>query len=462
MNHYILIVDDQPEIRSILSQVLGYEGYKVISAQNGREALEANKNTAFDLVLLDIQLPDMSGIEVLNQLRERNPELLVVMITAYGTVESAVQAMKFGAYDYLQKPLRADTIILVTRKALERKRLLDENKYLHEILEKKYEFQNIIAKNKRMLEIFELIKKVAPSKTTVLIEGESGTGKELMAKAIHFNSPRREAKFVPLNCGGVPETLLESELFGYVRGAFTGAFGSKVGLLEIADNGTIFLDEVATMPVSLQVKLLRVLQENIFFAVGSTKPIEVDIRIIAASNQNLESAVKAGIFREDLYYRLNVIRIIIPPLRERREDIPLLSNHFLTKFNKELGKKIEGFSKSAMESLLRYDWPGNVRELENAVEHAVTLAGSNLIEPQDFPEPSRLSAKAENLFTNLSLHQAKQEFEKQYIIELLKINHGNVTRTAKMAQIARQNMQLKLKEYGIEPKEFAIKKVTKS
>jgi DNA-binding NtrC family response regulator len=453
----ILIIDDDRSICELLGHILENDRHQADAAFTGAEALKAAADGDYDLFLLDMQLPDVTGLEMISSLAELRPETPVIIITGHASIEDAVKAVKAGVYDYLQKPLHADQVLMAVNQALERKKLLEENRYLKETLNEKYGFDTILTKNKAMLSIFATIRKVADTRATVLITGESGTGKELVARAVHFNSGRRNARFVPINCGGIPETLLESELFGYVRGAFTGAVGSKPGLFKSADRGTIFLDEIASMPQSLQVKLLRVLQEGTYYPLGSVTPVEIDVRVVAASNQNLEEAVKAGTFREDLYYRLNVIHILIPPLRERKEDIPNLAQHFSEKYAKEHGKAIKGLEPAAQEQLMRHSWPGNVRELENAVEHAVAVCAGQTLTARDFPERrSHAASGGGGSMIHQTLHQARDEFEKQYIQALLEATGGNITKAAVMAGIARQNLQLKIKESGINPKAYAL------
>ncbi len=452
----ILIIDDDQSVCLLLQQILETGGYHVTAAATGEQGMAALKRQEYPVVLLDMHLPDSFGLDLIARIHEQNADASVIVITGFASVETAVQAIKSGAYDYLQKPLHVDSVKLTVEKGLERSRLLSENKYLHQTLDERYGFEKIIAKSKPMMLVFDLIRKVSDTSTTVLVQGESGTGKELVARALHFNSKRRQAKFVPLNCGGIPENLLESELFGYVRGAFTGAVGSKQGLFQRADRGTIFLDEIATLPLVLQVKLLRVLQEGTFYPLGGTTPVEVDIRVVAATNIDLESAVKSGAFREDLYYRLNVIQINLPPLRDRRDDIMLLAAHFLKKYAGDQGKSIDSFSPEAIGHLTRCDWPGNVRELENAVEHAVAMCPGGVLEPMHFPQRrAGPVTDDQNTMADLPLHQARAEFEKRYIRALLTVTGGNVSRAAGMAGIARQNLQLKLKEYDISSRSFA-------
>ena len=455
----ILIIDDEEPIREILSQIISNAGYQVQAVSDGVQGLKAVAEGDFDVALLDMHLPDISGLELIPRLREVSPEISLTIITGHATVESAVKAIKLGAYDYLEKPLHTEEVLLSIRQAVERNALLDQNKYLQLTLDHRYGFENIIAKSKKMLVIFDMIRKVADTNTTVLIQGESGTGKELVARAIHFNSRKKGARFVPLNCGGIPETLLESELFGHTKGAFTGAASAKPGLFQVADKGTVFLDEVATMPPSTQVKLLRVLQEGVFFPVGATTPVQVDVRVLAAANQDLEQEVKKGTFRQDLFYRLNVIQINLPSLRERPEDILLLAHHFLAKYCREQAKEINSLSPEAAEYLTRYNWPGNVRELENAMEHAVALCTGKVIKITDIPRRNlNMELEQVSLPLDKPMREALDMFEKQYIEGLLKITGGNVTKASEMAAMARQNMQLKLRQLGISSKSFSLSK----
>lgn len=452
----VLVIDDEEPIREILSQIISEAGYQIQVVEDGKFGLIAMAENDYDVVLLDLHLPDIPGLELIPKLKVISPETSLIMITGHATVESAVRAIRAGAYDYLEKPLHAEDVLLAIRQGAERRRLLDQNKYLQQALDQRYGFENIIAKSGKMIAIFEMIRKIADTSTTVLIQGESGTGKELVARAIHFNSRRKAGRFVPLNCGGIPDTLLESELFGHTKGAFTGAASAKQGLFQMADKGTVFLDEVATMPLSTQVKLLRVLQEGAFFPVGATSPIEVDVRVLAAANQDLETEVKRGTFRQDLFYRLNVIQVKLPPLRERPEDILLLSHHFLQKYCAEQSKQLEDFSPEAAEYLTRHSWPGNVRELENAIEHAVALCNGPSVKLKDLPNRSRDQSLGQiPLPLDLPLKDARDMFERQYIEGLLKITGGNVTKAAAMAGMARQNMQLKLREYGISSRTYS-------
>ncbi len=378
----ILVVDDEQRQRSILKTILSEEGYRVYEASTGEEALKILKERAPDLVLTDLKMPEMDGLQLLKKIREAGgnqpPEVLIM--TAYGTIASAVEAIKNGAFDYLTKPLDRETLLIKIRQALQRQQLLRENISLREALYDKFSLNGLVGRSTSMQNVIEMVKKVAPTNATVLIVGESGTGKELVARAIHYLSPRKSRPFTAINCASIPESLLESELFGYEPGAFTGATTKKKGLFEVSDGGTVFLDEIGDMPLQLQPKLLRVLQDGELRRLGGQSPIRVDIRVLAATHQDLEDLIDRGLFREDLYYRLRVFTIKLPPLRERREDIPLLAEHFLRKYNQEFGKRIEGFSRDAMEALNRYHWPGNVRQLQSVIERAVIICDSGLIE----------------------------------------------------------------------------------
>src|SRR3989449_5363508 len=375
----VLVVDDEKSMRDLLSITLEKEGYDVVTAAGGEAAIEALRRDATDAVITDLRMPKVDGLQVLRAAKEIAPDTTVIMITAVASTESAVEAMKLGAYDYITKPFKLDEVNLIVRNALERKRLRDENLYLRKQLETQHRFENIIGKSGRILEVFDTIRKISDSPSTAMITGESGTGKELVARAIHFNSLRRDKPFVSVNCGAIPEGLMESELFGHVKGSFTGAVANKIGLFAAAEGGTLFLDEITEIPPLLQVKLVRAIQMREIRRVGDTKDIKTDVRLIAASNRDLETAVREGVMREDLFYRLNVLPIDLPPLRERREDIPLLVAHFIQKFTKELGKDVRGVTPDALAVLERHHWPGNIRELENALERAIVLGASEML-----------------------------------------------------------------------------------
>jgi len=424
MNNSFLIhlIDDEPIIHDVLGQLLSSEGYQVEISSSGEEALEKFKEQKFDLILLDLLMPGLDGLEVLKQIKRIDPEALVIIITAYASVESALTAMKMGAYDYIQKPFKNDELLMTIARALEHQNLQKENVRLREELKKKFSFSNIIGKSPSMLNVFELIKTAAPTRSTILIQGESGTGKELVARAIHMNSDRSDHPFIVVNSGSLPPDLLESHLFGHVKGAFTGAVADKKGLFEAADRGTIFFDEISSIGLETQVKLLRVMQDKEFMRLGGTKTIKVDVRIIAATNTDLEELIQQKLFRKDLFYRLNVIKIELPPLRARKEDIPLLIKHFIDLYNRENNKEIEGVSEEVMEILMDYDWPGNVRELENVLERAVVLSRSNIITREALP-PFLLNEKRITLDEdpgNFNLKEKTLEFQKKLITSALK------------------------------------------
>jgi len=448
----ILIVDDEKNYLVVLEALLGSEGYETITVDNAADALEHIRNPDLDLVITDMKMPGMSGMELLEEAKKINYELPVIVMTAFGTIEMAVDAIKKAAYDYITKPFRNDELKLTVRKALEKYRLVMENRHLNEALSDKYRFGNIIGKSKPMMEIYDLIRKVSKSKASVLITGPSGTGKELIANAIHYNSPRKDRPFISINCGALTETLLESELFGHEKGSFTGAVAMKKGRFELADGGTLFLDEVGEMPPSLQVKLLRVLQEMAFERVGGTKTIKVDVRILSASNRDIKEDVVNGLFREDLFYRLNVIHIEVPSLKERGEDIHMLVNHFIGKYRDDENKRVE-VSSEAWKALYNYNWPGNIRELENIIERAVVLNSTGVIGIEDLPE--YLSEKKTDLDVdsfipeNAPLQQTLEQIEKKIILRALK-KCGNVqSHAAEMIGITKSLFQHKMRKYNI-------------
>ena len=452
---HLLVIDDEENMRHMLSTVLGKGGYLVDTASDGSEGLKMIDETHYDYVLCDIKMPKMSGMDFLKAAREKLNSTTVIMMSAYGTIDTAIAAMKLGAYDYISKPFKADEVYMTLKKADERERLKRENIQLKERIqniEGNYNFGNIVAKSKAMQSVFQLADKASQYKTTVLILGESGTGKELIARAIHFQGQRSEKPLVPVNCGGIPDNLLESELFGYKKGAFTGADQNKNGLFQAADGGTIFLDEIGELPVALQVKLLRVLQENEIRPIGDSKSTKIDVRVIAATAKNLEKEVRKGTFREDLFYRLNVLSIKLPPLRDRNEDIPPLCEHFLERFRESLGKDITEISSAAMSQLLSYHWPGNVRELENAIERAVVLAEDSLLLPENFPPEFTQSPKtghANGLIEGFSLKEAQRVLEKKLITKALKETGGNRTQAARLLEISHPSLLSKIKAYDI-------------
>jgi len=443
----ILVVDDEPDMRELLRDVLQERGCRVALAQSGREALKRLGEDEYAVVLTDLRMKEMEGIELLKEIKRSYPETNVIIMTAFGSVETAIEAMKQGAYDYLVKPIKTEELVRVTERALREAALRREVNHLRREVHKEYSFHQILGKSKPMREVFDLIRRVADSPTNLLITGESGTGKELVAKAIHYNSARRDAPFVPVNCAAIPEALLESELFGHMKGSFTDAKADKRGLFEEAQGGTLLLDEISELPLMLQAKLLRAVQEREIRRVGATRPTAVDVRIIAATNLALAEEVKEKRFREDLYYRLNVIELRIPPLRERREDILLLVDAFLHKLADTAHKAVRGISESALLLLLDYAWPGNVRELENVIERAVTLARGEKIVPEDLP-PVVQGARGERRVIDeaeertLPLH----EMEKEYILRILEKTGGNKYQAAQVLGIDRKTLYRKLAE----------------
>jgi len=446
----VLVIDDEENLRHYLQLILGEAGYQVAIAQDGKEALEKMQRHAWDIILCDIKMPTMDGMALLKAAKEKGLEGTIIMMSAYGTVDTAVEAMKIGAYDYVSKPFNADEIILTLKKAEERERLREENIRLRDEVQRDYDLANIVAQSKEMRTIFALIKKVARHKSSVLITGESGTGKELVARAIHHNSDRKDKSLISVNCGAIPENLLESELFGHVKGAFTDAIKSKRGLFEMAHQGSMFLDEVGELPQNLQVKLLRVLQDGEIRRVGDTHASHVDVGIIAATAKDLASEVKNNRFREDLYYRLNVLPIHIPPLRERQEDIPPLVAYFIEVYNKKLGLGIQGISQGAMERFLQYPWPGNVRELENIIERAMILAEGDTIVMEGLLMHMHGDEGSGPSSSGLSIKKGAREMEIRLIKEALKQTRGNRLRAARILEISHKALLYKLKDYGLE------------
>ena len=421
----ILVVDDEAPVRDMIKKGLSQMGgYNVEVAKNGLEAIEKIEKDVFDLVLTDLKMPEMDGLELLKTLKGIRPEVMVILMTAYGSIETAVEAMRLGANDYITKPIDLNELLIHISKTQKESLLLRENRLLRTEVRRKFEFNNIIGKSKKMQEIFSLIEKVALGSSTVIIYGSSGTGKELVAKAIHYNSPRADRPFIPFNCGAIPETLVESELFGHTKGAFTGAIQAKKGLFEEANGGTLFLDEISTILPSVQVKLLRVLQEKELMRVGSTERIKIDVRMIAATNENLEENMKKGKFREDLFYRLHVFPILLPDLKDRKEDIALLAYHFLDLYSKEAKKEIKGVSKEAMKLLLEYHWPGNVRELENTIERAVIMTDQDYLVPQDLPR-DMTEGFSEMIKRGVKNRKSLEDIKSEYIREILKEVGGN-------------------------------------
>lgn len=440
----ILVVDDEPEMCRLLSDVLTEEGHTVETANTGEKAL-AMLSDHVDLLITDLRLKEMKGLELMHQVKQVRPEVSVIIITAFGTIESAIEAMKKGAYDYIPKPFKVDELLLVVQKALGEGTLRREVARLRREIGKKYQFDNILGKSKTMQAIFDLIRRISDTASNILITGESGTGKELVTKAIHYNSLRKDRPFIPVNCAAIPETLLESELFGYVKGAFTDAKGDRAGLFEEARGGTLFLDEISELPMSLQAKLLRVLQDKEVRRVGATQQVKVDVRVIAASNLDLAEEVKQRRFRDDLFYRLDVLQIQVPPLRERRDDILLLAHHFLRKYQQETAKTIKGISESALALFLEYSWPGNVRELENAIERAVILACGDQITLDDLP-PTLTGSRGDYSTSEKALERllSLEELERQYITRILEQTGGNKYKAAQILGIDRKTLYRKL------------------
>ncbi|MFQ5900639.1 MAG: sigma-54-dependent transcriptional regulator [Thermodesulfobacteriota bacterium] len=450
----ILVVDDEKSMREFLSIFLKREGYEVMTAASGKEAMKLFDQTIFDMVITDIKMPRMNGLDLLKATKDRNPETAVIMITAYASVDTAVEAMKRGAYDYISKPFKVDEIKLIINNALEKRKLKQENILLKKAFKEKYSFKNIIGKSPKMLDIYRLISTVASTRANVLISGESGTGKELVAKAIHNESSWKDGPFVAVNCGAIPENLLESELFGHQRGAFTGAVSDKKGIFEVANGGTIFLDEITELAYHLQVKILRAIQEKSFKRVGGIEEIKINVRIISATNKDIEKEVKKEKFREDLYYRLNVIPVMVPPLRDRKEDIPLLASHFLDKFSAELDKDINGFATETMEFLTQYPYPGNVRELENIVESAVAMEGSDLLLQKSLP--LNLLEKKTDSFDGgeippegINFDKVVEDTERKLLMQALKESGGVRKNAAKLLNISFRSLRYLLSKYGI-------------
>jgi len=450
----ILVVDDDPSDLDVIAESLEREGYDVAKAESGKEALRLIESENFNLIITDLKLPDIDGMEILRRAKAEIPHVQVIVLTGYGTIEGAVEAMRSGAFHFLQKPV--DIVILreTVKRALEKQELELRNIYLMEQAQERYRFENLIGKSKAMQEIFRQIRRVAPTRANVLIIGETGTGKELIARAIHQHSPRRDKPFVAVNCAAIPKELLESELFGHEKGAFTGAVRQKAGYFELADGGTLFLDEIGDMSPDLQAKLLRAIETKEFWRVGGTRPIEVDVRIIAATNRDLEEAVRKGEFREDLYYRLKVFTIRVPPLRERREDIPLLVQHFIKEICEQNGMEPLKITREAMDKLINYDWPGNVRELRNVIESAVITATSDTIDVDDLPEEirggGRRAEEEDDSRIDVRVGMSMDEIEKEAIRKTLQMTGGNKTKAANILKIGLRTLYRKIKQYGLE------------
>ena len=459
MSARILVVDDEDIVLRSCLRALGDGGYQTEAVQSGADALSKIEDGRYDVLILDIMMPRMDGIEVLRRVKETHPDIEVIMITGLSQIETAVHAMKLGAFDYLPKPFDPDELKLAVERALERRRLLQENLTLKSEVSSRYRLENIIGASPRMQSLYRLIAKCAPTNSTVLVTGENGTGKELVARAIHYNSLRKDGPFVPVDCNALSENLLESELFGHVKGSFTGAVASKRGLFEAARGGTLFLDEIGNISLPTQAKLLRVIQEREFRAVGDTRSQEADVRLIAATNKDLVAMVKAETFREDLYYRINIFPIQVPPLRERREDIPALAFHFLTAYSRELGRKATGFSEGAMSALTHHAWPGNVRELENTVQRALILAGDGIIRRAHLAGLAAAAPQTGEAVpqTGDQLKQAKKAareksvegIEREFVLEALRRNAWNVTRSAAETGMQRANFQALMKKHDI-------------
>ena len=452
----ILVVDDERSMRELLAIVLRREGYEVLLAENGRAAIDLLEREPVDLLISDIKMPDLSGVDVLRAAKAIDQDILGIMITAFASTDTAVEAMRLGACDYLSKPFDVDLLKMKVREKIENRQLRQENLLLKRTLGLSHQFSNIIGRSEGMLAVFKMIETVARTNSTILLTGESGTGKGLVAQAIHFHSLRRDKPMVSLNCGALPENLLESELFGHMRGSFTGADSNKKGLLEVAERGTVFLDEIGEMSAVMQVKLLRVLQERRFRRVGGLEEITADIRVVAATNQDLARAITEGRFREDLYYRINVIPIVLPPLRDRREDIGLLADHFLAKYNEQMGKEIAGVSRESMELLAQYDWPGNIRELENVMERAVALEASPAILPESLPAgirgdaPRTSAASADGLQqSGFDLEAHVKEIERGYIAEALKRAGGVQVKAAELLGMSFRSFRYYVKKYNL-------------
>ena len=457
MKPRILVVDDEESIREFLEIMLKKEGYEITLAEDGQKAKDLLSKKTFDMIISDLQMPNVTGIELLKFVKESYSDTVFMLITAFGTTETAVEAMKMGAYDYLTKPFKIDEVRLNIQNALRSRNLEVENRSLKKELVKEYSFQNMVGNSPAMHAIYDMVKRVSQTPTNVLITGESGTGKEVVAKAIHYNGPLKDRPFVTVNCGAIPENLMESEMFGHKKGSFTGAVADKAGLFEVADTGTLFLDEVGELPLTIQVKLLRAIQERVIRRVGGTEDNKVDVRIIAATNRNLEEMVAKGTFRQDLFYRLNVINIKTPGLRERREDVPLLANHFLKKYNERLNKNIGAISNEAMEILKKYDYPGNVRELENLIERTVALEGGATILPESLPPMVNTTSGRKMASSNeiemgddgVDLDKVMGQIEKELLIKAIHSAGGVKKRAAKLLHISFRSMRYRIEKYNL-------------
>ncbi len=449
MAYKILVVDDEEIIRESLSFVFKKEGYLVEEAENGKIAYDKIIESSFDIVITDLEMPGMKGIQLVEEIQKLNIQTSIIIITAYGSLDTAIAALRNGASDYILKPIEFDEILIKIKKLLEMKYLLLENRILKKEIQRTYDYENIVGKSPLIKNIYEMIDTVAETDSTVLITGKSGTGKELVARALHFKSKRKNKAFIPVNCGAISENLIESELFGHKRGAFTGAISDKEGFFKAADGGTIFLDEVSELPLNLQVKFLRVLQEREFTPVGSTSPISVNIRFIASTNRDLKQEIKNGKFREDLFYRLNVIEINLPSLKEREEDIPVLADHFLNKYRTEMNKNVKGIENEALRALINYDWKGEVRELENVIERAVIFSKLDFITIKDLPTTFRPTDLTTNDFTSGSLEESVKNFERNYILRTLESNDFDKEKTADVLKVGLSTLYRKMKELDI-------------
>ncbi len=457
---HVLVVDDDPAVRDVLQEALMQEKYSVSTAEDGAGAIQAVKDSVVHIVITDFQLPDIDGLEIIDRLAKLDAKIIPIMMTGFGTIDTAVRAMKSGAFDFITKPFDLEAVAVVVRKAAEFLRLRQENHLLRKAVRDQYRLEQLVGASEPIQQVMEFVQKVADSDSTVMIQGESGTGKELVARMLHFNSFRKDRPLVPVNCGAIPENLLESELFGHEKGAFTGATHSRMGRFELANGGTIFLDEIGEMSLPLQVKLLRVLQEREFERVGGNRTIHVDVRIVAATNQDLETLVEEKRFRKDLFYRLNVIPIVIPPLRERRSDIPLLIDHFLTRFNHSKRTEVSGLAPDARQMLTEYDWPGNIRELENMIERLVVLKKQGVLSIGDLPEKICRRSSGPELkeqfirFSEdgINLSREVEQYEKQLIMEALRKANGVTSRAAQLLHLNRTTLVEKLKRKGVDPR----------
>lgn len=449
MPYKVLVVDDEDIIRESLSYILSKEGYEVEEAENGKVAFETLKDKFFDLVITDLEMPEMKGTELLEELRKMNIQTSTIVVTAFGSLETAITALRNGASDYILKPVEFDEMIVKVKRLFEMKDLIIENRILRKELQRDFDFENIVGKSKAISKIFEMIEAVSDTESTVLITGNSGTGKELVAKAVHYNSIRKNKPFIVVNCGAISDNLIESELFGHKKGAFTGAISDKEGYMKAAEGGTLFLDEIGDMPLNLQVKLLRAIQEKEYTPVGTSQTLPVNVRFVASTNKDLQEEVNKGNFREDLFYRLNVVDIHIPSLKEREEDIPLLADHFLNKYRKEMNKSIKGISNEAMRALFNHEWKGEVRELENTIERAVIFCKEDFIQPEHLPPTFRSYSSGIEFPLSGSLEDAVRRFEKDAILKALESNENNKEKTAETLQVGLSTLYRKMKELDI-------------